>query len=198
MLYQSFEDRNPLFFQDLLCIYMIDCRNDRMIPVSRRLFQQLYDISEAFRIQYGHFVHNDQPEPGQGVQHCHDRKDHNGSFAAGQGIVSQIDAVSERYRDHNSVLGFKPEPHPRLQGLGGPVKVEITATADKIIDVVATGDKETPGIGTKALEELPAAIISKNSIDVDAVSGATVTSDAIKEAAKKALESAGFDPASYK
>jgi len=84
------------------------------------------------------------------------------------------------------------------QGLGGPVKVEITATADKIIDLVATGDKETPGIGTKALEELPEAIISKNSLDVDAVSGATVTSDAIKEAAKKALESAGFDPASYK
>ena len=84
------------------------------------------------------------------------------------------------------------------QGLGGPVKVEITATADKIIKLVATGDKETPGIGSKALEELPEAIISANSVDVDAISGATVTSDAIKEAAKKALESAGFDPASYK
>ncbi|OON85866.1 hypothetical protein BXO88_10540 [Oribacterium sp. C9] len=84
------------------------------------------------------------------------------------------------------------------QGLGGPVKVEITATADKILDVVATGDKETPGIGSKALEELPGKIVSANSLDVDAISGATVTSDAIKEAAKKALESAGFDPASYK
>ncbi len=84
------------------------------------------------------------------------------------------------------------------QGLGGPVKVEITATADKIIKLVATGDKETPGIGSKALEELPEAIISANSLSVDAISGATVTSDAIKEAAKKALESAGFDPASYK
>ena len=84
------------------------------------------------------------------------------------------------------------------QGLGGPVKVEITATADKIYNLVATGDNETPGIGTKALEELPGAIISANSLDVDAISGATVTSDAIKEAAKKALESAGFDPASYK
>ena len=84
------------------------------------------------------------------------------------------------------------------QGLGGPVKVEITATADKIYDVVATGDKETPGIGSKALEELPEAIISANSVDVDAISGATVTSDAIKEAAKKALESADFDKADSK
>ena len=79
------------------------------------------------------------------------------------------------------------------QGLGGPVTVEITATADKIYDLVATGDKETQGIGTKALEELPGKIISANSLDVDAISGATITSDAIKEAAKKALESAGFD-----
>ncbi|SFG47722.1 FMN-binding protein [Oribacterium sp. WCC10] len=84
------------------------------------------------------------------------------------------------------------------QGLGGPVTVEITATADRIYNVVATGDNETPGIGTKALEQLPGDIISANTVDVDAVSGATVTSDAIKEAARKALESAGFDAASYK
>ena len=83
------------------------------------------------------------------------------------------------------------------QGLGGPVKVEITAIADKIIKLVATGDKETPGIGTKALEELPGKIISANNINVDAISGATITSDAIKEAAKKALESAGIDPSIF-
>ena len=79
------------------------------------------------------------------------------------------------------------------QGLGGPVTVEITAPADKIYDLVAKGENETPNIGTKALEELPGKIISANSLDVDAISGATITSDAIKEAAKKALESAGFD-----
>ncbi len=83
------------------------------------------------------------------------------------------------------------------QGLGGPVQVEITATADKIYNVVATGEKETPNIGTMALDQIPGAIVSANSLSVDAVSGATITSDAIIEAAKQALESAGFDPAAY-
>ena len=83
------------------------------------------------------------------------------------------------------------------QGLGGSVTVEITATADKIYDLVATGDMETQGIGTKALEELPGKIISANSLNVDSISGATITSDAIKEAAKKALESAGLDPSVF-
>ncbi len=83
------------------------------------------------------------------------------------------------------------------QGLGGPVQVEVTATADKIYNIVATGEKETPNIGTMALEQIPGAIVSANSLKVDAVSGATITSDAIIEAAKQALESAGFDPAAF-
>ncbi|ETP72910.1 hypothetical protein UYO_1150 [Lachnospiraceae bacterium JC7] len=110
------------------------------------------------------------------------------------------------YKEENKAAGGAAADIPddavtasaEAQGLGGPVKVEITATADKIYNLVATGDSETPGIGTMALEQLPGDIIAKNSISVDAVSGATVTSDAIKEAAKKALESAGFDPAAYK
>ena len=54
------------------------------------------------------------------------------------------------------------------------------------------GEKETPGIGSKALEELPAKIVEANSTEVDVIAGATYTSDAIIYAVNNAL-----DPAAY-
>ncbi len=83
------------------------------------------------------------------------------------------------------------------QGMDGAVKVEVKADANKIYSVTVTEQNETEGIGTKAVDELPGAIVEKQSINVDAVSGATVTSDAIKAAVKNALESAGIDTAAF-
>jgi fumarate reductase flavoprotein subunit len=83
------------------------------------------------------------------------------------------------------------------QGMEGPVTVEVTATKDKIYAIKVTEQNETKDIGTKAVDQLPAAIFSANSLEVDGVSGATITSNAIKEAAAAALTSAGLDPASF-
>ena len=41
------------------------------------------------------------------------------------------------------------------------------------------------------------AMTEKGSIDVDAVSGATITSTAVKKAAQKTLEEAGVDPEQF-
>ncbi|ABR49972.1 fumarate reductase/succinate dehydrogenase flavoprotein domain protein [Alkaliphilus metalliredigens QYMF] len=73
------------------------------------------------------------------------------------------------------------------RGYGGEVEVTITFDEDKMISVIAIGDNETTGIGTNALEKLPEAILETNSADVEAISGATVTSKAIKEAAQSAI-----------
>ncbi len=74
------------------------------------------------------------------------------------------------------------------KGFGGDVTVTVTVDGDDILTVEAVGDSETPGIGTNAIEQLPAAIIDADSTEVDGVSGATVTSNAIKEAVNNALE----------
>lgn len=84
------------------------------------------------------------------------------------------------------------------QGMDGDVKVEVTLTKDKIYSVKVTEQNETPNVGTKAIDELPAVFAEKNSINVDAVSGATVTSNALKEAVENAIKEAGFDPANFK
>ena len=83
------------------------------------------------------------------------------------------------------------------QGIDGDVVVQVTADAEKIYSVEVLEQNETPGIGSVAVEQLPDAIVAANTYDVDGVSGATVTSTAIRDAVKMALESAGFDPAAY-
>ena len=72
--------------------------------------------------------------------------------------------------------------------------VTVTVTVDEagtITDVSAEGADETPGIGTNAIDQLPAAILEAQSADVEAVSGATITSDAILSALKDCLTQAG-------
>lgn len=74
------------------------------------------------------------------------------------------------------------------QGYGGEVTVTVTVDGDDIVSVEAVGEKETQGVGSKAIEELPDKIEDADSTDVEGVSGATVTSNAIKEAVDKALK----------
>ena len=93
--------------------------------------------------------------------------------------------------------GVSGEYTGTAKGLGGDVNVTLTLKDSVITDVKAEGKQETEGIGTKALEQLPGEMVEGNTINVDGVSGATVTSDAIKEAAKEALKSAGLNPDDY-
>ena len=80
---------------------------------------------------------------------------------------------------------------------GEPVVVEVVATPDEIISITVTEANETPGIGSVACEELPGKIVEAQSLEVDNISGASVTSTAIKTAVAEALESAGIDPSSF-
>ncbi|MEY8416817.1 FAD-dependent oxidoreductase [Tissierella praeacuta] len=92
-----------------------------------------------------------------------------------------------------------------VKGFGGDVTVTVTLKDGVITDVKAEGPNETEGIGSKAIEELPALIVKANSADIDGMSGATITSNAIKTAVKAALkedkgetdEALSFKPGTY-
>ncbi len=87
------------------------------------------------------------------------------------------------------------------QGQNGAVTVEVTVTADAIESIVVTDQQETPGIGaplTDAGNEgdtpiavLPARMVEAQTWSVDSVSGATITSYALRNAVKDALTQAG-------
>lgn len=82
----------------------------------------------------------------------------------------------------------------QAQGFAGPVEVKATVDADgKITDLTVTGEAETPDIGGKAMDALKETVLRDQTVKVDAVTGATVTSTAVIEALTDALKQAGVD-----
>ena len=84
------------------------------------------------------------------------------------------------------------------KGFGGDVSVTLTLTDGAITGCTAEGKDETQGVGSEAIAKMPGEIAESGSIAVDGVSGASVTSTAIKEAAAAALTAAGLNPDDYK
>ncbi|MGE4273981.1 MAG: FMN-binding protein [Desulfitobacterium sp.] len=76
------------------------------------------------------------------------------------------------------------------KGFGGDVKVEVEVGDKKIVRITVTEHSETQDVGTKAVDQLPDAIVKAQSTEIDAVAGASYSSAAIKEATKSALEKA--------
>ena len=70
------------------------------------------------------------------------------------------------------------------------IKVSVEVKDGKIAKVTIDEENESEGYKEPAIEEMPGKIVEKGSTDVDGVSGATVTSNGIKEAVANALESA--------
>lgn len=83
------------------------------------------------------------------------------------------------------------------KGFGGDVTVTLTLTDGEITAAVAQGADESEGIGSVAVEKLPAQMAETGSIAVDAIGGATISSSAVVEAAKAALVAAGLNPEDY-
>ncbi len=78
---------------------------------------------------------------------------------------------------------------------GDEIKVEVTLTEDKIDAIKVLDNQETPTIGGAAMETLTAQIVEKQSLEVEAVSGATLSSNGLLVATAAALTEAGADPA---
>ena len=86
---------------------------------------------------------------------------------------------------------YKPGTYAaKAPGIGGDVIVKMTFDANKITDVVIDASTETPGIGQKAAVELKKALLAGQSASVDSVSGASITSGAVRKAAAKCIAQA--------
>lgn len=77
-------------------------------------------------------------------------------------------------------------------GHNGDLKAVVTFDGDKIAKIDLTHE-ETEGLGDKAADKLVEEIVANNSVSVDTVTGATVTSTAVIEAVKAAIEASGRD-----
>ncbi len=80
------------------------------------------------------------------------------------------------------------------EGKHGSVVVEVSFSESRIEEVKVVEHGETEDISYLPLNVLPAAIVESQSVDVDAVSGATLSSQAVLSAVADAVEQAGASP----
>ena len=87
-------------------------------------------------------------------------------------------------------------------GMKGEISVDVTVSADAITDVTVKSHQETYGIGygleTSPVEVLPKQIVETQSLGVDNITGATITTAAIKNAVASAVTEAGGDAEALK
>ncbi len=83
----------------------------------------------------------------------------------------------------------------KVTGHNAAFTVRVTVDEHSILSVEALNDLETRGVGKVALARLPKKIVEKQSVGVDGVTGATVTSWALLNGAKDCLKQAGGDVA---
>ena len=118
-------------------------------------------------------------------------------LVAGASFTSQaiIEAVNQANGVKKEVVAEKTDGKfvTKAHGQESYVHVATHIFDGEIKKVEVLGHHETIGIGTYAIDEIPTAIVENQSIEVDAVSGATLTSFAIKNAVKEAIEMAGLN-----
>lgn len=83
------------------------------------------------------------------------------------------------------------------KGRNGTITVEVTVKAGKLDAVKVVKHTETVGISDAAVADFPKAIVAAQSTAVDAVAGATMTSEGIRAAVAQAIQKAGGDPALF-
>jgi uncharacterized protein with FMN-binding domain len=76
------------------------------------------------------------------------------------------------------------------EGMHGDITVETTFTPFRIVSIVVVDHQEIPGLADAAVARIPAAVISAQKSDVDAVSGATSTSEGIISAVQSTMSQA--------
>lgn len=82
-------------------------------------------------------------------------------------------------------------------GKNGPVTVAVTIKAGKIADVKVVKSGESAMIGDAAIARVPAEIVANQSLRVNNVAGATLSSMAIQAAATEAVKKAGGTPSEF-
>lgn len=107
-------------------------------------------------------------------------------------VVASCDGNNDTGKDSTTVTPSASKYIPgnyeaRAAGYGGDIMVTVELSENKIEAITAAGPDETQDIGTKAIDSLPTEMVDKQTAQVDVVTGATVTSNGIIDAASTAI-----------
>ena len=123
----------------------------------------------------------------------------NGELAEGYAVKASANLLDEALFVKEKVAGAEFDMSAALadgeytatvDGQEGPMTVKTTIAGGAIAAVEVVENHETPTIAAAAIEAVPAAIVAGNTVDVDGVTGATMTSTRIMKAVAACLEQA--------
>ena len=105
---------------------------------------------------------------------------------AAAGVLGTVEAP----KAHADALYTPGTYTASAKGIASDVKVTMEFSESEILSVKIDASGETPELGGKAAPVLEQAILDAQGVDVDAVSGATVTTDAVKKAVANCISQA--------
>jgi len=85
-----------------------------------------------------------------------------------------------------------------VSGMHGPMTVAVTMADGKIADVKVTASEDTPGLIDWPSRIIPQEIVENQSLNVDTVTGVTISSRAILNGVETALKNGGVDVSAFK
>ena len=113
-------------------------------------------------------------------------------------VIQKNNAAAEKAVKESQAIGSEVstdslkdgEYEGTATGYGGPLTVRITIKGGKLTDIKVVSHTETPEYFSRASAVI-GKILNSGNVNVDSVSGATISSNAIKEAVADALRKAG-------
>ncbi len=119
-----------------------------------------------------------------------------GASVTSAAVKTAAEAAIAAAQGGGAELAFTPGTYTEsVMGRNAALTVTVTLGENTIDSVEITEHSETPYVAGVALERIPAQIVEKQTTKIDAVTGATVTSSAIKSAVNAAIEEAGASAA---
>ncbi len=96
--------------------------------------------------------------------------------------------------DTTAPTSFKPGTYTAtVNGHNAPLTVKVTVDEHRIVSIDSSENLETTGVGRVALSKVADKILQYQSLGVDGVTGATLSSFALREGVKNCLTQAGGD-----
>lgn len=112
----------------------------------------------------------------------------------GASVKADSDLGTDLKKDYDFEVGKNQYLGISSAGMGNDIVVRITVDDDlNLQKVEVLQESESEDYGKRAIKALPKVMVDKNTYDVDAVSGASSSSRAMKEAVKNALDKAKKD-----
>ena len=117
-----------------------------------------------------------------------------GLSACSPAASTSDDPSSSSATSEAASMGYTPGTYTGIGiGNGGDITLEVTFSEDAIESIEIVSESETPTIASVAYETLPDAIIEYQSLGIDTVAGATLTTMGVKNAVSDAVSQAGGD-----